>query len=393
MGYSVTSWFYTQQLEKRTAPVKKFYIGGSDYSSRVMKWPSFTRTSVDIIASRATIALDNADGILNLFHERLWTFPNTCSAKWGYMHPTSGNELLTLFSGDIKEVEYADKECKIHLRDRMWALTEKKVGDSDITVTFSYKIPSDIAWTLCTCYGELSSTANSSNTHIDWATFNEWAASFSTDNVQMSARYDGTKVSEALSKIGQMTDSAIWQDGDGKIYFKRYAEPSSLDFVVTRNHMTDLKIKIDGLFLVNKAWVYGNYSAQSNYWMLNCYATETTGVNTYGLHEFIWKDETCWYVNSASALNMAQRKVRVLKFPPKKFIVEVPVIGLHRQLGETVRLVESFYSINSGTGWRFEEVEINMDSGLCKYTMNEAIAGNAFFLDIDSLDVDDKFLL
>jgi hypothetical protein len=393
MGYAVSSWFYEQQQSKRVSPVKRFYVGGSDFSTRVLTWPKFTRTGADIIASRATVVLDNADGLFNFFHERLWTFPDTCSAKWGYNHPTSGDELLPLFSGDIKEVEYTEKQCKLHLRDRFWGLTEKKIGDSDITVTYSYKLPSDIAWSLCTCYGELSSVLSSNNPHIDYATFNDWSLQFSTDSVLMSARYDGIKVAEALRKLADMTDSAIWQDGDGKLYFKRFTEPSSLDFVVTRSEMTDLKIKIDGLYLVNKAWVYGNYAVESNYWTLNCFDISTTGVNTYGLHEYIWKDENCWYVNSASALNMAQRKVRVLKYPPKKFIVETPVIGIHRQLGETIRLVESFYSINSGTGWRFDEIEIDMDKGLCTYSMNEAIAGNGFYLDIDSLDVEDRFLL
>lgn len=393
MGYSVTSWFYDQQLSRRASPVRKFYVGGSDYSQRVLKWPAFTRTAADIIASRATVTLDNADGVFNLFFERLWTFADTCSARWGYTHPVSGNETIPLFSGDIKEVEYTEKECKLNLRDKMWGLTERKIGESNSVVTFSYQIPSDIAWTICTCYGGLSSVASTSNPHLDYATFNEWAAQFSADSVLMSAHYDGLKVNEALRKLSDMTDSAIWQDGDGKIYFKRYSEPSSLDFVVTRDHMTDLNIKIDGLYLVNKAYVYGNYSVESNYWALNCYETDTTGVNTYGLHEYTWKDENCWYVNSVSALSLAMRKIRSLKYPPKKFEVVVPVIGIHRQLGETIRLVESFYNITSGTGWRFEKVEIDMDKGLCKYMLNEAIGGNAFYLDIDALDVEDRFLL
>lgn len=394
MGYSVTSWFYEQQLSKVTSPLRVFTIGGSDYSSRVMRWPSFNRTAKEIIASRATITLDNADGAMNLFHERLWTFPDTCSVKWGYNHVTSGAEYLTLFSGDIKEVEYSDKECKIHLRDRLWSLTEKKCGDSDLVVTFSHQIPSDIAWTLCTCYGELSTIQSTANPHIDWTSFQGWAAIFSADSVLMSARYDGVKVSEAIRRLADMTDSAIWQDGDGKIYFKQYTEPSSLDFVITRDEQINLQIKIDGLFLVNKAWVYGNYAPDSDYWQINAFAIDTTGVNTYGLHEYIYKDDICWFVNSVSALNLATRKVRQYRYPPKKFIVECPVVGLHRQLGETVRLVEPFYNISSTTGWRFDEIEINVDEGTCKYSMNEAIAGNGFYLDIDELDTAlDRFLL
>jgi hypothetical protein len=392
MGYDVTSWFYDQCQEKSAQPKKVFMIGDSDYSDGVLKWPTFKRIANRIVASKATIRLDNADGEMNYFHERLWSMPNTCSVQLGFTHPTSGDELLTLFSGEIKEVKYNNAAINIHLRDRFWGLTEKKVGDSADPAIFSSQIPSDIAWTLCASYGQLSGVQSDSNPHIDWDSFNAWAEQFSTDSIEMEARYKGIKTAEALERLGKMTDSAIWTEGDGKLYFKRYTEPDSLDFLIDQDQFSDLEIKIDGLRPVNKAWVYGGYSPSSNYWQINVFNVDTTAVNTYGLHEEVFKDDTIWYVNSASAQNLAQRIVLKLKYPPKRFKIKTTMIGMHRQIGETVRLVDSFYAINSGTGWRYDEITVNVDTGGFTYAMNEAIAGNAFYLDYSDLDGDDLLL-
>ncbi len=392
MSYSVSSWFYEQCQLKSSSPKRVFTIGSSDYTSQVLKWPTFKRIANRVEASKATVKLNNAEGDLNYFHEKLWTMPNTCSVQLGFTHPDSDSELLTLFSGDIKEVKYKNAEVDIHLRDRFWSLTEKKIGDSLVPVTFSNQIPSDIAWTVCTCYGELSTIQDSSNPHIDWGTFNEWAEQFSSDSLTVEARYEGVKTSEALERLSKMTDSAIWTEGDGKIYFKRYTEPSSLDFLIDQDQFMDLEIKVDNLRPINKAWVYGNYAPESDYWQINAFQVDTTSVNTYGLHEEVFKDTTVWYTGSASAQNLAQRIVNNLKYPPRRFAISTTLIGIHRQIGETIRLVDSFYNINSGTGWRYDEISINIDQGKITYKMNEAIAGNAFFLDISSLDGDDLLL-
>lgn len=394
MSYSVTSWFLQQLELKVSEPKRYFYISGSDYSSRVVKWPVFKRTAEEIIASKATIEMANDDGEMNFFHERLWTMPNTCQVKVGFTHPTSGDELITIFSGDIKEVKYPQKsKCQLVLRDRLWALGEKKVGDSDNPVTFSDEIPSDIAWTLCTCYGELSTTQNSSNPHIDYDVFLKWAEVFSNDSLVITARFDGQKVSEAVRDLADMTDSAIWTEGEGKLNFKRYTEPSSQDFTITADNIKNVLIKIDNLNLVNKAFVYGGYSQTSDYWTIAAFQINTTSVNTYGLREHVWKNEKIWYTTSAACQNLAQRKIQNLQYPPKKFKIDTQVIGLHRQIGETIRFVDSFYQISSATGWRFNQIQMNIDNFTVSYLMDESIAGDAFFLDVDSLDSDNKLLL
>lgn len=393
MTYDVSSWYIDQLALNLSAPVKKFYIGASDYSERVEKWPKIKRVANRIQSSKVTVKLANEDGQMNFFHNQLWTMPNTCSIQIGFTHATSGDELISYFAGEIKEITYGKNTCDIHIRDKLWTLTQKKIGDSADVVTFSHEIPSDIAWTVVTCYGELSSIESTSNPDIDYSSFLDWAEALSGDSVLMSAYYDGIKTSQAVESIVQMTDSGVWQEGNGKLYFKRYEAPSSLDFTIDQDEWMDLKIKIDGLRPINKAWVYGGYDVDSDYWAINVFDVSTTAVNTYGLHEDVFKDTTCWLVNSTSCQNLAQRIVRNYRYPPKKFLVDTIVKGLHRQIGETVRIVDSFYNLTSGFGWRYDEIEIDAHDFSVRYSMNEAIAGRAFFLDISYLDTTSEDLL
>ena len=59
MAYSVTSWFIDQTQLKTASPVRKFTIAGSDYSSRVVKWPSIRRAYSDIRPVNISVDLAN----------------------------------------------------------------------------------------------------------------------------------------------------------------------------------------------------------------------------------------------------------------------------------------------------------------------------------------------
>lgn len=392
MAIDVSSWFVAQSLARASRPKRVFTVGGSDYSQRVTRWPSFKRTANEIKSINLSVPLANTDGGLNHFYENTYNMQQACAVQLGFTHPESGDELVTIYSGFLKNVSYSGKHCTLKLKDRLWSFTERKVGDSDNPVTFGTQLPSDVAWTLCTCYGELSAVQSTSNPDIDYDSFALWAATFSADTVQCQARYEGQKITEALERLGRMTDSAVWIEGDGKVTFRRFTEPDSRDFVLTRDEYTDLAIDVEGLRLQNRQHVYWDYAPASDYWQRSVVAEDDTSVNTFGVHEDVIKDPTVWYVNTDSALNLAQRKVLLLKQPPKRFDVKTGLVGIQHQLGETVRLVDPFCGITSGSGWRFVEQQIDLDRGQARYEMDEATTANAFYLDVSYLDGDDRLL-
>jgi len=298
--------------------------------------------------------------------------------------------LLVLFTGYLEStLVILRRNVAIKAKDRLWDFAEREIGESDAPIDIGTTIPSDIAWTVCTCYGGLSTIQGSNNPDIDFDAFEVWAKTFSTDNVKMTAHYEGERVTEALSNLGKLTDSAIWIEGDGKLNFIKFEEPNSLDITFTRDEFEDIIIDVESLRLTNQQKVSFDYSVESDYWQKTVTVQETTSTNSFGLHQNTIKDETIWHVETVAALNLAQRKVKLLQYPPRSFTIKSGLYGMHRQVGETVRIVDSFYNITSASGWRMVEIEHDVDNYKMKYYMDEATVMNAFYLDISLLDGDD----
>lgn len=307
-------------------------------------------------------------------------------------HSPTYNEYLDIFTGRLRQVSYGNQKCTLKVRDTIWDFSQRKVGDSETPVICSEQIPTDIAWTLCTCYGMLDDTASISNVDINYTSFLNWASTISSDNIVNEARYEGAKVIDALNRLCKMNDSVVWVDGDGRLNFRRCDEVSSLDLIITRDERLDMEINIDDDMLKNKYWVGFDYAPGSSYWASTVFDVNSQSVNSFGLHDGYLRDETIWFTNSASALNRAQREVQLFGSPPKIFDIDTGLMGLEHGLTETVRLVESFYNITSDAGWRITDQNINMDSGLVSLTLNGATTLAAFYLDISSLDGDEYLL-
>ena len=391
MAYSVTSWFLEQCALKSSTPKRVFTLAGSDYSARVLRWPTISREWNSIRPVSLNLALANEDGNLNIFRASPWLMRGTGLVKIGFTHPSSGDELITMYEGTLERVKYSGGACELQFLDKMKEFTERVLGSSDapLTYTGSNYLPSDIAWWLCTSYGGKSSVASTSNPDIDYASFSAWAAIFSGDAVLVQANFPGTKLNEALKKIGRYTDSGIFVEG-GKITFARFAVTNSLYTNLDSNHIKKLELAMDDTSVNNKQHVYANYSVGSRYWQIDAVSVVSASVNSYGLREFVEKDESVWYVNSASAVNLAQRRTSFESSPIEDYMVDTTLVALPRQLGETVYLADPHLSVLSGTGWRVMKYDLDLNTGQMKLNVNNARLQRPFTLDDATLGLLDQ---
>lgn len=389
---NVTSWFIDQLNSPATEPVRVFTMAGSDHSSNVKKWPKIRRNIEEIKPVNLNISLKNTDGLYNSFYESLYTINASCHIDIGFTHPTSGDEFVRVYTGMAEKVRYDNELCNLYINDKIYDLSLRKVGSTESHVDFSSQIPSEIVWTLCTCYGGLSSVQDSSNTDIDYPLFSEWAETFSIDSIVATANFQGELVVNGIKEIVDYTDSFHWIDGDGKLVFQRFSETSSLDFVLEEGNYKNIKLDVDAGKIINKQFVDWNYSVSSEYWQNQNFQVNSTSVNSYRIHESVMQSENVWYTNSSHATNLAARRLSRLAHPPKYFTVSVPLFGLHRAPGETLRLVNSFYNVNSSSGWRISAQEIDVDAFAINFSTNEALVANAFYLDESDLDGDDLLL-
>lgn len=375
-------------------PSTQFLIGTSDYTDRVIRYGTVKRTANDLRAGKMTVDLANYDGHFNTFYTNLYTIAGkTGTFKIGYSDSSSYNpSIRNVFVGKLRGVEYDDEKCKLTFRDNLDDLSQRIVGASDVPVTFADTIPTNIFWTLCTCYGGLSNVASTSNTEIDYTKFLATAAQFSGDSIINDARYTGQKVTECLARLAEMNAGAIYCNGENKICFERFFESSSLDTVIDEDDYEEFNIDIEKQHLVNRQWVFGAYNVESRSWGFTCCDTDLTSINTFGIHEQVLQDEHIWFPDSVYAINRAQREVYLYNEPPKLFDFKVGLFGLNREIAETVKFVNSFFDITSAQAFRITEWELDMNTGMMKLDLDSAANASAFYLDYSYLDFNDRLL-
>lgn len=395
MAQSVSSWFYEQLYNKNSEPVVKLFIDNSDHSERVLKWPVIKQDTERIYPTSSSVTLVNADGLYNDFYSELIAFNKECQLQFGFTHPESGEEVYNYFTGHVRKVSFSKQtELKIDIFNKFYDLSKVKVGSTSDPASYGNQIPTEIVFSILTDYAGLDSVRSSSNADINWTWFNDWAASFSTDNITAEAHFTGEKVLDALASIANMTDSVIWVARGGKFKFERFTEATSNETLFNEGEYSDLKVSIDGTVVVNRQYISLNYSVASDYWEDQVVSVNTFSVNSYGLQEDIRESENFWFVDSVDALVQADRRLSRFATPPRKFELTLPMFASILSPADSLRFVNSFYSVNSSQSWRIynKEVSLNPKKFYTKMATNEGFVGDAFYLDIHFLD-GDEFLL
>lgn len=390
MPYSVTSWF-VQQVALEAPPVKRVLtIGGSDYSSYVVRWPTVARSWNDIRPVSVTISLANDDQTFNFFKTDKTNLRAQAQLKIGFTHPTSGDELITPFIGRVEKAVFQDGKCDITVTDKLKQLADRVIGKSDVPVTFNNSsTPPNIAWYSTTSYGGFSNLTSVNNPDIDYQSWLDWAAVFSTDTVYMAAEFDGQRVLEALRKVGRHTQSAIFLKED-KLAFFRFTTVVTDTTILNSNHIKSTRLSIEDTDMVNKQWVHANYVPASDYWTISCFDVKSSSVNSFGLREHVERDEQVWYVNSAGAQNLAQRFVRVAGEPFERLEIKTILAPLHRLIGETIQVTDPHLGITEG--WRIMRYSLNFDTGEIDLQIDGTQINTPFILDVSTLDGSDVLL-
>jgi len=157
-----------------------------------MKWPTLKQKWDEVRAQSITVELANEDQSFNFIRSDKTTLRSSCAIQFGFTHPTSGDELVTLFSGTMDKVRYSSGACSIALLDKFKQLSERVMGDRDAPATFTdSSTPPDIAWAAITSYGGYSAIESTSNPDIDYSSFLSWSSVLSADTVLMNGQLEG----------------------------------------------------------------------------------------------------------------------------------------------------------------------------------------------------------
>lgn len=363
VAYVVSSGFLNEINKKTPTIVRKFYIGASDYSSYVEKWPSIKRDWNDIKPASITVNLGNQDGTFNFFRNTPTLITSSCSIAMGVQYAVGSQETINLFSGFVSKPSYKDGKVSIRLVDKLKKFTEVVLGTSDVPLAYttSNYLGSDLAWWLATSYGGMSSVKSTSNVDIDYEAFSRWASVFSGDSIYLNARFTGTKLAEAMRTIGRLTRSTIVVEND-KLTFNRFDTASISPYDLTSNHILSVQLDIDDDEIINHSIVQAGYSVASDYFTIATYDVVTYSVNSYGRRQEIEAEQKIWYVTSGGAINLAQRITDTYKEPPGRFSIDTTLKAMSKQIGDVISFSDPTIDV-SNDAFRIMGYTIDTNTG------------------------------
>lgn len=362
MAYSVTSWFVEQLALENPPIVRKFTISGSDYTGYVLRWPQIRSQWNEFRPNNVTVSLANEDGAFNFFQQAKVNVRADCEISFGFTHPSSGDEMLSLLVGKVADVTFSKGAIDLRVVDKVQQLSDRIVGTSAAAAVFSSSImlPSDVVWTLCTCYGGFSSIQSTSNPDIDYSSWLAWADVLSGDNLTVGASFQGQKVTECIRKILENTQSSGFVSNN-KLVFTRWSGPSPNVVSLNSDEIKELSVSVKADNVVNKQWVEYDFNLSTKTWNASIAAVNSASVGSYGLREQVIKDESFWYKNNTGALNLAERALSVTKTPYDQLTVQTILKPAWLNVGDTIHAVDPQMSLSDS--WRIMTQAIDLESG------------------------------
>ena len=383
--YAVSSGFASTAARSNAPWRRRFTLGGSDYTSKVLKWPKIVNKWNDIKPGTMTIGLANEDRLFNFFLSSPTTLKNSGLVQLGFEYAVGSEEFITLFQGQVDAVRLREGECSITLADKFKLLSDRIVGDQTTPTNYvgSSYLVHDIAWYLCTSHGGLSAIQSTSNPDIDWASFNSWSSVFSADNTRVKAQFKGGKINTMLKRVSDMTQSAIRIENN-KVKFNRFTIADTIAATLNDSTVMESDLTIDERAIINRVAVSADYNTTSDSFVIKVVAATSSSINSYSLKEELFDDADIWFVDSVSALNLAQRLLTMYDEPFGQLQVKSALSGIVATVGDTISFVDSFYGLNRS--YRVMEHEVELDAGTTSYKIDDSQLVVPFTLDVSLLD-------
>lgn len=383
--YSVTSAFAYNASLTNAAWRKRFYIGSSDYTDYVNKWPTIKKQWDGLSPQTVTIDLSNEGKTFNFLSVDPTLMQTTATLKLGFVYAVGSEEFITPFAGTMDTLRFQTGGCAITLIDKFRKLADRKIGDTTTPTLYtgsSYLIH-DMAWYLCTSHGGLSAVASTSNPDIDYASFGSWTSVFSADNVRCAGKFTGQQPLELLKQLSTLTQSAIYVEND-KLKFSRFLLTDSAIYTLNNNTTMDVSATMDDRELINKAWVSANFNITSDSFAITVYDISSTSVANYGLREKLFAEQTIWLTDSVSAINLAQRQTGSYREIRNKYQVNAPLHAVISTIGDAITFVDPLLEVSDT--FRIMEEELDLDSGSKRFGIDQTQYFGGFILDVTSLD-------
>ncbi len=378
MSLSVSSWFIAQSRAGSSKPQRRFTLGGSDYSSAVLRWPQLSFRADTIELGTTTVRLSNIGRPFQMLVDCGNLLTTSCELALGFLHPTGGPEYLSLFLGTPSHVSFeaGGTELQLQLQGRTRRLSDVSLGTAvqsggvDFTGSASY--PSDFAWTLVTCYGGFSSVQSVSNPDVDYADWQSWRDANGVRDVRVRAYLTGERIYQVLDTLALM-DSRVIAMENGRLRFRDAVEafdaaPPPFPAEVVLNSTLEL----DPAQLTNRFFVEAAYDPAKGTFLDDYTKVHTQSLQAFGEHSARFSSTGVWFSTGADARYLAEDRVRFGHAPLPLLHVRTPLAGgLEHGVGDVVAWSDSYFGI-AAQPFRVLEQQVNLEDGTVTLTLGAA---------------------
>jgi len=381
LGHELTPFFLEKQAQTNPSSiVRQFTFNNSIFTDRVTQFPSISRTYKDVVAQSFTINVENASQLFNEILQDRTKFRQEGEVNYGYQFNSSHIDFACIGKGKLTNADYEEGEATLTFKNQMELLSEQRIS-TDVTsqqgVSYvgSEWNPADLTFDILTTnsYGaNLDNTQSTANTDIHWESFTNWKNSLGSESIVVNGFFPyETNYVNALQSIAEITDSAIYVEANNQIYFIRnITGVESFSATVVDSDIINIRTMGDAFDMCNEYTVPVSFTVTSNAvtGFNNTISFENTAsVNSFGKISKQPTTKFIWYVNSASALNLAQRIVQRRREPEVAITITTPIKYLQQQLGDLIYISHDALGIQDqpytliGEKINLEEQTIEMD--------------------------------
>jgi hypothetical protein len=385
MSLAVSSWFIGESRAPRSAPLRRFVLGGSDYSDAVLRWPTLRFRADTIDLGTTTVHLSNVERRFQLFVDCAQALTSSAELALGFTHPQSGPEWLSLFLGAPSHAtfERGGLELRLQLQGRTRSLSDVALGTAaesgGLEFTGSAWYPSELAWNLVTSHGGLSAVQSTSNPDIDYAEWAAWRDADAVRDVRVQAHLTGERIYQVLDSLALLSSRVI-SFRNGRLHFADAIQPFGADAIqpfgadaiqpfgaappaLPPDTVLEAALALDPTRLVNHYFVEAAYNPATGAFGAQHTRVHSASQAAYGRRSARFSSRGVWHAAAQDAYYLAEDRVRFGHEPLPRLRVRTPLAGgLELGVGAVVTWTDSHLGL-AARPFRVLEQALALQSG------------------------------
>ncbi len=378
MSLDVSSWFIDQLRQERASPQRIFTINGCDFSHLVLRWPKVKYKADTIDLGRVSIDLSNRNREFQFFVDSGLSMTASCEIALSFTHPELGPERASLYLGEPSGVRFSEGgvEARLQLQGKTKRLTDVSLGtDTDsggLDFTDSDYFPSDLAWTLVTCFGGLSAVQDSSNPDIDYPKWKAWNDVNIVRDVRVNGFFTGEKIYQVLNTLAFM-DSVMILFRNTRLDFTPIIDGFGAGGeLVSPDEIIDLNLSVDPTAIVNDFSIEISYDIATRKFQSQLSLVNSQSILDFGRRSGRFGSQSIWFADLDDARYFAEDIVRFHQKPAPRISLKTPLAGgAHLTVGDVVTVTDSLFQ-QERQSFRITELGIDLGRGRVDFRCERA---------------------